>query len=111
MSQEKSQRNRRLSFRKPFRGRVRVTCRKGGLDLGVNLVAATLNVSESGVRLLLTAGLPRGQEVTVNLEGQDHLRPVRILGNVAWTRADGEKWETGIQFQKRLKYMDFLRLT
>jgi hypothetical protein len=98
-------------MRRPVKGRVKVTCRKGGLDLGPDLTVATLNVSETGVRLLLMAGLPRGQEVTLNLQGQDQLRPVRVLGNVAWCQPEGEQWHVGVEFQKRLKYPDFLRLT
>jgi hypothetical protein len=111
MSQEKSQRNRRLSLRRTPKSRIKATCRKGGMDLGPNLAAATLNVSECGVRLLLSANLLHGQEVSLSLEGQDHLRPLRLLGNVVWCRSRNEQWEVGIQFQKRLRYQDVLRLT
>src|SRR5438045_263837 len=111
MSQEKSERNRRLNFRRPVKGRTKVVCRKGALDLGQNLAVATLNVSETGVRLMLQAELPRGQEVTLTLESPDRLRPIKLLGNVAWCSAEGGQWQVGISFQKRLKYADFIRLT
>src|SRR5437763_939612 len=107
MSQENSRRNRRLNMRRPVKGRVKVTCRKGGLDLGPNLTVSTLNVSETGVRLILNANLSAGQEVSLGLESQDHQRPIRMLGKVAWSLAEGEQWQVGIEFQKRLKYPDF----
>ncbi len=110
MSQEKIQANRRLSLRRPPKSRIKATCRKGALDLGANLAVATLNVSECGVRLLLQADLARGQEVTISLEGQSQRRPLRVVGNVIWCRAQNGQWEAGIHFQKRLKYQDFLQL-
>ena len=111
MSQEKSQRNRRLNTRRPVKNRTKVLCRKGGLDLGPNLAAGTFNVSETGVRLALQEELPVGQEVTVTLECMALQRPLRVLGNVIWCRPGEALWEVGISFQKRLKYPDYLRLT
>ena len=37
------------------RGRIRISCYKGTLDLGANLAMSLLDVSESGIRLLLKA--------------------------------------------------------
>ena len=107
-----SARNRRLSQRRPAKGRLRVICRRGGLDLGPNLALAVLDLSETGVRLVVKEALEPGREVSVSLEGQSNLRPILRVGNVAWCvpSADGSHC-VGVCYQKRLAYRDFLELS
>ncbi len=99
--------NRRASRRLPPRGKVRVICRKGGLDLGKNLVAGVLDVSETGIRLLLTEVLPVGQEATLTFESPASGRRVQRLANVVWcVPAEEGKVAAGFHFQKHLGYAD-----
>jgi Tfp pilus assembly protein PilZ len=88
-----------------------VVCRKGGLDLGHDLTAGVLNLSQTGILLKLKAELPEGQEVTLTMESYDRPRPLRVLGNVIWCVPDGDAWRAGIRLQKRLTFLDFLKLT
>jgi len=111
MSQEQTRQNRRESIRRQPRNKTKVVCRKGGLDLGHNLTLEVHNLSQTGVHLILKTELPQGQEVTLTVEGINHPRPVRVLGQVIWCKAVGEQqWQVGIHFQKRLNYRVLLDL-
>ncbi len=110
MSPNSLRRNRRLHSRRPPRRSVRVICRKGGLDLGTNLAAAVVDISEAGACVLLSAELPPRQEVLVTLEGIDHRRPFRLLAHVVWCQPHSGQWATGLQFQRRLPFREFLKL-
>lgn len=103
--------NRRLSPRRRPKVRVRVVCRKGGLDLGPNVAELLLDVSEEGARLLLNQPLLVNQEVTIGLEGPNHRRPVRRVGVVVWSVPAAEGGHcVGVTFEKRLPYRDLLYL-
>jgi hypothetical protein len=98
-------------MRRPPRGRVKVVCQRGALELGANLALAVLDVSETGVRLQLKEGLRPGQEVSITLEGPCSPRPVRRVGRVVWSvpSADGTHC-AGVSLDKRLEYREFLDL-
>lgn len=104
--------NRRRCRRRPPRGRVRVTCRRGGLDLGPNLALSVLDLSEAGVRLVVKTPLEPGREVSVGLEGQSHSRPILRVGAVVWclAAADGA-YCIGVRFEKELPYTLVLELS
>jgi PilZ domain len=103
--------NRRLSQRRVAKRRVKVTCRRGALDLGANLALLLLDLSETGVRLVVSGALQPGVEVTISLEGQSRARPLIRLGNVAWCMpTEPQSFCIGVNFQKRLPYRDFLEL-
>jgi hypothetical protein len=102
-------RNRRLAHRRRPKIRIKVTCRKGGLDLGANLAVALLDVSESGARILVKEAMPINQEASVSLESPSHTRPVFRLGNVIWSVPAAEGGHcVGINFHKYLTYKDLL---
>src|SRR5437660_2841518 len=86
-----SSRNRRLDRRHSPAVKVKLVCRKGSLDLGPNLGLDLLDISETGIRLLLKQTLARGEEVTVSLDSLRHVRAVKAIGTVIWsvTAADG----------------------
>lgn len=94
------------------RGKIKVVCRRGCMDLGPNLALSLLDISESGVRLRLRESLPLGQEVSITLEGAGGVRPVQRLGRVVWSvaAADGS-YCAGVSLDKRLEYRQFLELT
>lgn len=105
-------RNRRLDRRRPPRGRIRVICQRGSMELGRNLGLSVLDLSETGARLLLSESCPAGQEVSITLESMACVRPVKRVGKVAWCLAtqDGT-FAAGVQFEKRLEYRQYLELT
>ena len=105
-------RNRRLSRRRPPKGRVKITCRRGALDLGPNLALSLLDVSVTGARLIVKQTLEPGREVSIGLEGQSSIRPIPRVAVVTWCvpAADGT-FCAGVHFQKRLSYRDFLELS
>src|SRR4051794_15049551 len=79
-------RNRRSFARRRPRGKLKVICYKGTLDLGENHALSLADVSESGVRLYVKHELDKNQEVTLVLEGREHSRGVKASGRVVWCR-------------------------
>jgi hypothetical protein len=104
--------NRRNSRRFGINGSAKIECRKGSLGLGPNLLVATLDISESGIRLVLKAHLPPKQEVEIQLQGGGLVKPLKCLAKVAWSLAleDGT-FCTGIHFDRPVPYIDMQRLT
>ena len=98
--------NRRNSIRLSLRSSVKIECRKGTFGFGPNLVVEPVNLSETGVRLVLKAELPKGQEVEIIFQGQG--QPVKRLGKVSVSvpRPDGT-FEAGIDFDSNLSYSDY----
>ena len=106
------QKNRRIAVRRPFKGKVKVTCYKGLLDLGRNIAVKLLDVSESGMCLTVNIALEKSQEVLILLESQRHARPIRTPGVVMWCiPSDEGNWKVGIRWNKYLSYADFTHFT
>lgn len=110
MSEKKPSRNRRATLRRTPRGKVKIVCYKGSLDLGQNLAVTLHDISEAGARLLLKSALAPGQDVLLLLESMGHSRPVKISGTVAWAIPSNDAFLTGIRFQKYLPYEDIARM-
>jgi hypothetical protein len=103
--------NRRRSRRAPLKQMVRLECRKGTLGLGKNLAVAALDLSETGVRVLLSDTVSPGQEVEVLLSGIGHAKATRRVGRVVWAVATADHLVgVGIAFEKALPYVDVQRL-
>jgi hypothetical protein len=105
------QSNRRAALRRAARGGSRVACRKGVLGLGPNIAVALLDVSETGVRLLVKEALKPRQEVEVCLLAPGHVREFKHAGQIVWTvpAADGNH-AVGIAFDRQLPYSAVLDL-
>ena len=104
--------DRRRHRRQPVRGRVRVLCYKGVLDIGPNLAVSPLEVSELGIRLVLKVALDPGQEVCLGIEGHGQLKPMKRGGRVAWcTPAQGGTFHAGIELSARLNHVELYKLT
>jgi hypothetical protein len=99
-------------MRRSPRGRVKIVCQRGTLELGPNLALAVLDISETGVRLRVKEALRPGQELSISLEGPCSIRPVRRIGRVVWSvpSADGTHC-AGVNLDKRLDYREFLDLS
>jgi hypothetical protein len=97
--------NRRAGRRLRPRVKVKVTCRKGTLDLGPNVALGLLDISETGCRLLHREALPAGQEVFLTLDGPTGGRPARRAAMVVWSvAAAAGTFAAGVCFDKALGY-------
>src|SRR5689334_14499338 len=100
--------NQRRSRRKPPKGSTRVRAYRNALGLGPNIGVGVLDVSETGVRLVLKEALPVHQEFEIHLETVAGSKSVKVLAKVVWTveMADGNHC-VGAQLAKQLNYADF----
>jgi hypothetical protein len=104
-------RNRRNAMRKAPRTTARVECRRGSIGLGKNLVTQFLDLSEGGVRVVVSEALPPKGEVEVLLVGLGQTKPVKRLANVSWALPlEKGQFCVGLAFQKRLLHQDVLQL-
>jgi hypothetical protein len=70
-----------------------------------------LEVSETGIRLLVNERLDLDQPVAVTLEAVNHRRPLRHTGRVVWCMETADqKFCVGLCFDKRLPYADLNKL-
>lgn len=107
-----SGKNRRAFMRRRPRGKVKVTCYKGNLDLGNNIAQGVADLSESGVLLILKSSLEKGQEVVLFLEGREHLKPVKVHGKVVWcVPMENNVYRAGVQLDHQLRYQDLMKIT
>jgi hypothetical protein len=103
--------NRRRSPRRLPKRTTRITCHKGSLGLGPNIALSMLNLSETGVCLLVKENLETGSEVEVRLINPIHRQPLRTLAEVIWCveTKDGA-YCIGAHFRKPLLYRDLLEI-
>ena len=99
------QANRRLSKRRGVKRSSKISCRKGILGLGRDLAVRLLDLSETGVRLVIKEILRKGEEVEIGLLPIGGSREVIRKGQVAWAVATAEgECCIGVAFEKRLDY-------
>jgi hypothetical protein len=103
--------NRRSSRRSPLRGTVRVECRKGALGLGPDLVKFPLDISETGVRVVLKVALAEGQEVEVVISG-GYAKPLKRTARVIWSvPTENNCHVVGLRFDGYLPFADLQGMT
>ncbi len=103
---------RRAFPRRPLRRSAQVTCVKGGMGAGKNVALGAVNVSQSGVGLVVSEPLPPRQPVEVSLTTVTHRRPVKRLAEVVWSEPMVEgMYLVGVSFAKRLPYAELQDLT
>ena len=99
-------------MRRRPRGKVKVVCYKGELDLGQNIAQGVADLSESGLLLILKSSLDKGQDVTLFLEGREHMRPVKVHGKVVWcVPMENNVFRVGVQLDSYLRYQDLMKIT
>jgi hypothetical protein len=83
-----------------------------GLGTGPNLALTLLDLSETGIRLILPSPLPPGKQVEISLEGVGQWQPLRVAAQVVWclATADGKQC-VGLRFHKAISYADFQALS
>jgi hypothetical protein len=100
-------RNRRLTRRRSPKGGTRVVCRKGTFGLGSDLSVSVLDLSESGIRLIVREPLREKEMIELNLMGPGQGRSFRSFASVMWCvpTADGS-YCVGARFDTSLRYKD-----
>jgi hypothetical protein len=80
--------------------------------LGANIAVPVLDISETGIRLMVKSALDKGNETEVSIAGYGQSRPVKLPADVVWAvqAADGT-YCIGARFQKRLTYAELGHLT
>ncbi len=93
-------------MRRTAKRSTHVSCYRGAMGLGKNVARAILDLSETGVRLLVDHSLTAGEEVEVNLEGIAHRKPVRLRAEVIWCLPMQEEgiYCAGISFRRPLQF-------
>jgi len=101
---------RRVPRRVPKRS-TKVMVHKGVMGLGPNVGLSILDLSESGIRLMVKDLLDKGKEVEISLDSVHHRKPIKVQGTVIWCipAADG-RYIAAIQFHRGLAYGDILLL-
>jgi hypothetical protein len=103
--------NRRRSPRRKARTSVKVQCRKGSHGLGSNLASNVLDVSDTGVRLIITEPLELLAEVEIIINGYGMKGSIKRLGNIRWqVKLENDQFCVGVQFQRSLAYRDWENL-
>jgi hypothetical protein len=105
MNQINSEVNRRSATRHQPRGGSKIICATGKFGLGPNVAVSVLDVSETGIRLIVKVALPVGGEVEVGLEAPADRKPTPMPAEVVWCvpMADGN-FCVGARFARPLKY-------
>lgn len=104
--------NRRRSLRQPSKTNSKVTCFGGKLGLGPNIAVKILDLSETGIRLRVTAACEPGYDLKVHLSSLAHRKPVILEGNVVWCVPTTENdYCIGVEFVKPLNYRDLQLLS
>ncbi|MCI0461930.1 MAG: PilZ domain-containing protein [Gemmataceae bacterium] len=103
--------NRRRSRRHSVNRIARVECRKGALGLGRDLVIQALDISQTGLRLVLKEALKVREQAEILLAGGGLPRALKRLATVAWVLpVGGGGYCAGLNFEKPLPYADLQRL-
>lgn len=103
--------NRRRSQRRRPRTSVKVECRKGSSGLGANLARTLLDISDSGLRLVVSQPLEPKSDVEVIIAGYGMRTSLKRLGVVRWQlKLENGQYCTGIEFHKHIDYRDWQNL-
>lgn len=100
-------RNKRSSRRQTPKTSTRIRAYRNHLGLGPNIAVRVLDISETGVRLVLKEPIAVGKEFELNLENVAGSRTVKALAQVVWSveTADGQHC-IGAHFAKPIPYAD-----
>src|SRR5262245_25191377 len=82
--------DRRASRRRTPRDSIRIECRKGTSGFGRNIGKQFMDLSETGVRLRVSAELKAGDETDLILLGVGSMMPLKRVGRVVWAVKAGE---------------------
>lgn len=107
---QKPRKNTRRARRQKPRGSTRVIAYRNALGLGKNIALRILDLSETGVRLVLKERPALGLEFEINLDSPSY-RTVKMLAQVVWvTDLESGEFLVGARFAKSMAYTDLLSL-
>jgi hypothetical protein len=94
----------RSFLRRSANNLVKVSCRKkGAKGVALDLATTTLDLSEAGARLLVSAPLKVGEEIVLGLEGPWHEERLLRNGFVVWSfQVTKVGFAVGVQLKDRL---------
>src|SRR3712207_6633357 len=100
--------DRRLLRRRPLKKGVEIVVRKGTMGLGPNLAAGGVELSHDGVQLRVKAELKKGDEIEIGLTGIGKSRPMTLISEVRWCRAEEGQgtYLIGARFRRRLAHAE-----
>ena len=99
--------NRRASRRVEVRDSIRIECRKGTLGLGRNILKATIDVSESGIRVVVSEPLIKNDEAELCFQNMQVGHSVKRHARVIWSvTAEEGSCCAGLHFDKPLSYTE-----
>lgn len=100
-------RNARSSRRQSPKSSTRVRAYRNHLGLGPNIAVRVLDISETGVRLVLKEPLPIGKEFEINMESVGGSRTVKTTAQVIWAVETAEgQFCIGAHFVEPMPYAD-----
>lgn len=98
--------NRRTVKRKVARQSTSIEVRKGALGLGPNLAIRLLDISESGVRVIVKSALEIDDKIEVSLTTLG-VKAIKRIATVSWTAAvESGGFAVGCGFEKYLTFRD-----
>jgi len=101
------QADKRLIRRKPAKSGVRVQCRRGQLGLGADVAVAVVDISDTGMCVVVKAALTKGEDAEVILAGVGRQKPLKLACEVRWCVPDGAAgFRAGLRFRKRIPYAE-----
>ncbi len=107
---ESSQRNRRKTRRKAPRNTVKVEWRPGSSARGRSFPAQLLDVSEGGVRIIVSDEVTEDR-VDIALTGPTLSKSIRRFARVIWALPIKEGgYCVGLAFQRNLSFAEFLQI-
>ncbi|QVL33179.1 PilZ domain-containing protein [Telmatocola sphagniphila] len=100
--------NHRLARRRSAKPGLRVKCLKGTMGIGKNLAVGILDISETGVRLVISADLEKNQDIELEFMMPQQSKAMKVIASVSWCVAllDGT-YCIGAAFKHSLSYSDF----
>jgi hypothetical protein len=103
--------NRRRSQRRKPRSTVKIECRKGSYGLGSNVADSVLDISDSGVRMVVSQPLEMLAEVEIIINGYGMRASIKRISMVRWVlKLENGMYCVGIEFQKPISYRDWQNL-
>jgi hypothetical protein len=90
-----------------------VVCHRGTTGLGPNLAVGLVDVTEDRLKVRLTAPVPVGEDLEVELTPPGNGKAVRLRGSVVTCRPsrDGKTSVAKVQLRHRLTFREFAELT
>jgi PilZ domain len=82
------------------------------MGMGNNVALSILDLSETGIRMIMNESFEKDHEVEVNLQSNTSQRTVKHQGTVVWSvpASDGT-YCIGVVFRRPLAYADFTQFT